>query len=184
AAYNTNTAYVADIRYASLANYLANSPQPFACPAENYVSAAQRAMGWNHRVRSVALNAAVGEGNKYMSPNPYGWTSWYNAKKSTDFKTPAPNQSFVFLDVSPDSIDDILFYTPPYPTAEFVALPGNQHDGAAGITFADGHVEMHKWAGGVVPIRSVTYATYLSAIPCSPIDPDMVWLAQHTPQSP
>jgi len=27
-------------------------------------------------------------------------------------------------------------------------------------------------------------ATYLSAIPCSPIDPDMVWLAQHTPQLP
>ena len=26
-----------------------------------------------------------------------------------------------------------------------VDYPGNYHDGAAGISFADGHTEMHRW---------------------------------------
>ncbi|MGA2247413.1 MAG: prepilin-type cleavage/methylation domain-containing protein, partial [Verrucomicrobiota bacterium] len=182
--YNTNTAYVANDNYSSIATYLAHSPNVFACPAENYLSTLQLALGWTHRARSVAMNAAVGNGAKYNSPNPFGWTQWYVAKKATDFKTPAPSQSFVFTDEHPDSIDDILIYVAPYPVSEFTELPGNQHDGAAGMTFADGHVEMHKWTGTVIPNKPVAPYTTVQRVPCSITDPDMLWLAQHTPQSP
>jgi len=180
---NTNTAYLTSDRYSSLANYLGHSPGVFACPAENDVSPMQRMLGWDHRARSVAMNAAVGDGSKYLQPaNPFDWSQWYVAKKTTDFRTPSPGQTWVFSDEHPDSIDDILMYVAPYPTTFIEEFPGNEHDGAAGITFADGHADMHKWSGAMLnsPVRYVT----VQRSPCLLTDPDMLWLEQHTPRSP
>ena len=127
------------------------------------------------------MNAAVGGGPRYPVTN-FGWnaSSWYVASKSTDFNNPGPSRTWVFTDEQPDSIDDALIYVSSYPTTMFTELLANQHDGAAGITFADGHVEMHKWIGPVLPNRPVLY-TGQRQIPCTVTDPDMVWLAQHTP---
>lgn len=82
ASYNTNVNFVVSDTYSSLGSYLGKSAKVFACPAANFVSIPQRNMGWDHRVRSVAMNGAVGVGNKYQSPNPFGWTKWYVATKS------------------------------------------------------------------------------------------------------
>jgi prepilin-type N-terminal cleavage/methylation domain-containing protein/prepilin-type processing-associated H-X9-DG protein len=183
--YNTNTADLVDDRYSLLGGYLGRNYEVFACPAcAYYVSSIQRSRGWDHRMRSVAMNAAVGGGPKNPAAN-FGWnpSSWYVASKSTDFNNPGPAQTWVFTDEHPDSIDDALLYASPYPTATFIQLPANQHDGAAGITFGDGHVEMHKWTGPVVPNRPVKYQTQ-QRVSCTVIDPDMIWLAQHTPQPP
>jgi len=181
---NTNEAYVSDNRFSSLANFLANSPTVFACPAENQISPTQRAIGWDHRARSTSMNGAIGEGNKYEQPGPpFGWAQWYVAKKSTDFRTPTPAQTWVFTDEHPDSIDDILMYVAPFPTTTFVELPGNQHDGAAGINFADGHADLHQWKGSVLPKQPVKFVV-TQQVSCLTTDPDMLWLSQHTPQAP
>ena len=128
------------------------------------------------------MNAAVGDGIKFGYPGPpFGWNPWYVAKKTTDLNNPGPSRTWVFTDEHPDSIDDILLYTAAFPTTTFTELPANQHDGAAGITFADGHVEMHRWIGAVLPNRPVTYTTQ-TQIPCAVTDPDMIWLAQHRRQ--
>ena len=61
--------------------YLGRNYEVFACPAAAYfVRPPQQALGWDHRARSVAMNAAVGDGLKYDNPNPFGWTlqSWYS----------------------------------------------------------------------------------------------------------
>ncbi len=180
---NTNTAYLVDDRYSLLGSYLAKSVRVFACPAANFVSPAQAAMGWSQRMRSIVMNAAVGDGAKYQSPNPFGWTQWYVAKKSSDFHTPGPSDSWVFSDEHPDSVDDALFYTSSYPTTPFIELPGNQHGGACGISFADGRAEMHRWVDAVMTARqNVTY-TLVQRVPCSLTDRDMLWLAQRTPQN-
>jgi prepilin-type N-terminal cleavage/methylation domain-containing protein/prepilin-type processing-associated H-X9-DG protein len=181
--YNTNTADLVDDRYSLLGSYLGRNYEIFACPACAYfVSPIQRTKGWDHRLRSVAMNAAVGGGPKYSVSN-FGWnaSSWYVANKSTDFNNPGPSQTWVFSDEHPDSIDDALIYISSYPTTMFTELPANQHDGAASLTFADGHVEMHRWIGPVLPNRPALY-TGQRQIPCTVTDPDMVWLAQHTPQ--
>jgi prepilin-type N-terminal cleavage/methylation domain-containing protein/prepilin-type processing-associated H-X9-DG protein len=182
---NTNTAYMVDDRYSLLGGYLGRSAQVFACPAcAYYVSPVQQSRGWDHRVRSVVMDAAVGDGNKYSQPgNPFGWTQWYVAKKTTDFNNPGPSRTWVFTDEHPDSIDDAVLYSSPYPTTSFTELPANQHDGAASVTFADGHVEMHHWTGTVIPKHPVQYTVY-AQVPCSVTDPDMLWLAEHTPQVP
>ncbi|HTI98253.1 MAG TPA: prepilin-type N-terminal cleavage/methylation domain-containing protein [Dongiaceae bacterium] len=184
--YNTNEAVVTSETYASLGGYVAKTPKIYACPAANYASPVQRSLGWDHRVRSVAMDAAVGDGVKYGGSSPFGWTQWYVAKKTSDFHFPGPSDCWVFTDEHPDSIDDCLLYTASYRVTSFTELPGNQHGGACGITFADGHAEIHLWKGQVMNAhRSVVYKTVIGStqqVPCANNDVDMIWLANHTPQ--
>ena len=187
--WNTNTLYLTSSLYSDIAVYMGGNYTVFQCPAcTYYVSSLQRSRGWDHRARSVAMDAAVGDGHKYgMSVNnvsgtaPWNWPVWYVAKKTTDLNNPGPSRTWVFTDQHPDSIDDLILYTAPFPTTTFTELPGNQHDGAAGITFGDGHVEMHNWIGPVLANRPVEYNSQ-NQTPCTVTDPDMVWPAQHTPQ--
>ena len=189
--YNTNTDYFTNDKYSLLGGYLGRSAGVFACPAANYVSTAESKLGWSHRSRSVAMNGAVGNGDKYQEPaNPFGFTSWYVAKKSTDFHSPGPSDVWVFTDEHPDSIDDAVLYDANYPDTEFTELPGSQHAGACGMGFADGHAEIHKWLGlnANVPVIYMNNTGQTIAnggrqrVPCSSSDPDMNYLAQHTPQ--
>ena len=180
--FNTNTSYLIDDAHSLLGNYLGRSASVFACPAANFVSPAEAALGWAHRSRSVAMDGAVGDGDKYQEPsNPFGWTSWYIVKKLSGFHVPGPSDVWVFSDEHPDSIDDALLYTSSYPVTSFTELPGSQHGGACGLAFGDGHSEMHKWRGPIAT-RPVKF-TVQQQIACSITDPDMVYLALHTPQN-
>jgi prepilin-type N-terminal cleavage/methylation domain-containing protein/prepilin-type processing-associated H-X9-DG protein len=177
---NINTAKLVNDGSSLLGSYLGRNYKVFACPAANFVSPAQRALGWDHRVRSVAMNGSVGDGNKF---NP-GWANIHIVKKSTGFHTPGPSDVWLFLDEHPDSIDDETFYTPNYTAGitELLEIPGCQHAGACGITFADGHSEIHKWKGKYAnrPVKYV-YSAGPGANPVPSSDPDLAWLAQHTP---
>lgn len=181
---NTNVTYVSSDKYALLGNYLSQNLKVFACPAADFVSPAQAAVGWDHRVRSIAMDGAMGDGDKYQQPSkPFGWTQWYVARKTTDLRYPGPSDSWVFTDEHPDSVDDALLYTAPYAVTSFTELPGNQHGGACGISFADGHAEIHKWKDAVMTAhRTISYTT-VQQVTCSISDADMLWLAAHTPQN-
>lgn len=180
---NTNTSYLINDAHSLLGNYLGQSAKIFACPAANYVSPAESAVGWSQRSRSVAMNGAVGDGDKFQSPTPYGWTQWYVAKKSTSFNTPGPSDVWVFSDEHPDSIDDALLYSASYAVTSFTELPGCQHGGACGMAYADGHSEIHKWIGPVMAAHQQVTYTHVGGVPCSVSDPDIIFLAQHTPQN-
>jgi prepilin-type N-terminal cleavage/methylation domain-containing protein/prepilin-type processing-associated H-X9-DG protein len=181
--YNTNTDYLVSDKYSLLGTYLNKTVRVFACPAANYVSPSEQLVGWDHRARSIAMNGAIGDGNKYQSPSPFGWTQWYVARRSSDFHTPGPSDCWVFTDEHPDSVDDALLYTSSYATTSFIELPGNQHGGACGISFADGHAEVKKWNGSVLTAhQTVTYTTVQQQT-CLITDNDMLWLAARTPQN-
>ena len=176
---NTNTDNLVNDKFSLLGSYLGVSYKVFACPAANFVSPAQSAAGWDHRVRSVAMDGAVGGGIKFTGE---GWTnaaSFYVAKKSTDFHTPGPSDCWVFTDEHPDSIDDGILYTPNYPYPALLEVPGCQHGGACGLALADGHSEIHKWRGQFAN-QPVTYGLLRNvAVPRT--DPDLLWLVEHTP---
>jgi prepilin-type processing-associated H-X9-DG protein len=122
------------------------------------------------------MDASLGDGgvSKY---NP-GW-AMYVAKKATDIHIPGPSDTYVFLDEHPDSIDDGIFYTPNVPWGQLLELPGCQHAGACGVTFADGHSEVHKWRGKFAdqPVKYIYTIRY--TVPMN--DPDMMWLESRTP---
>ena len=64
--------------------------------------------------------------------------------KSTDIGADLPAQRFVFIDVNPASICTPAFGVD-MAQAVFVHYPSPMHEGGGIVTFADGHVESHKW---------------------------------------
>ena len=181
---NTNTSYLVDDTHSLLGNYLARSAKVFACPGAQFVSPAERSLGWSQRSRSVAMNGAVGDGDKYQQPGkPFSWSAWYVAKKGSDFHQPGPSDVWVFSDEHPDSIDDAIMYTSSYATTPFIELPGTQHGGACGMAYADGHSEVHKWKGQTLTTHQQVTFTTVQQVACPLTDPDMLFLAQHTPQN-
>jgi prepilin-type N-terminal cleavage/methylation domain-containing protein/prepilin-type processing-associated H-X9-DG protein len=179
---NTNTDFLVNDTYSLLGSNLGKNAKVFACPAANFVSSAQRSAGWDHRARAVAMNSSVGYGNKYSSYS--NWANYTIILKSTGFNSPGASDVWVFMDEHPDSLEDGILYTSPNPLTTLTEMPGLQHGGACGITFADGHAEIHKWKGSVIPANEkviyVSGATNAKGIATT--DPDNVWLSQHTPR--
>ena len=175
---NTNTDNLINDTYSLLGGYLGRNYQVFACPAvTSYLSPAQSKHGWNNRCRGVSMDGALGDGIKYnqMTNAVY----WYLATKLSEIHVPGPSDVYVFLDEHPDSLDDGIFYTFNRPWGSLVELPGCQHNNACGVSFADGHSEIHKWRGAF----SHQPVTYIYTINKGVLmnDPDMLWLAARTP---
>jgi prepilin-type N-terminal cleavage/methylation domain-containing protein/prepilin-type processing-associated H-X9-DG protein len=173
-----------------LGSYIGNQLQVFRCPADVYVSPSQREEGWQYRCRSIAMNGNLGQGVRWN----FGWQAPYEnvLLKMSDFTTPAPANSWVFLDEHPDWLDDAQFYINPGETngvGEFTEIPGNYHNNACGISFADGHCEIHKWQDARIEWAAlpVTYVyqhnlggggiTFSASNPSK----DLAWMAQRTP---
>ncbi len=137
---NTNVQFLTEDKFAKLGRYLGKSKNVFRCPADVYLSQAQRNRGWTERVRSISGNIGIGNGNAEGGP----WEPIYkHIKKATEFLYPGPAETWVYLDEHPCSINDAGFFNPK-PTS-WIDQPASYHNGAAGFAFADGHSEVHKW---------------------------------------
>ena len=66
---------------------------------------------------------------------------------------PNPANLFIFCEEHPDSINDQeldVQITSTVLGGNWIDLPSNLHNGAGPFSFADGHVEIHKWVGKLV----------------------------------
>jgi len=63
--------------------------------------------------------------------------------------------------------------------ARIIDFPASFHNGAAGISFADGHAEIRKWVDARTK-PAVRYNNALALNVSSPNNLDMIWLAQRT----
>lgn len=174
---NTNTIYLSDPRYSILAPYSGKDARLFKCSADQYVSAIQRARGWRERVRSVSQNVYAANGNATAGPSD---TSYLQVRKLTGLVNPNPSETWVSIDEHPDSIDDGALFAPQF--QQWVELPANYHDGGAGVTFADGRAEIHRWQGSV--LKFPISFSYFSAFTPAANDPDIQWLRYRTPRRP
>ncbi len=137
---NTNAAFVARGSFAAFAD---RSARIYRCPTDRVLSQVQKQAGWSARVRSYSMNAMVGDAgnNSRYGTNIFN-PQYRQFKRSSDFEQ--PTEIFVFLDEHPDSINDGYFLNR-LEDLEWIDLPASYHNGAAEFTFADGHVEMHRW---------------------------------------
>jgi len=121
------------------------------------------------------MNGAVGIGNKLATDGLLNCEKIY--AKTTDVNRPTPANLWVFVDEHPDSINDGSFFNAQR-NPEWIDLPSNQHNGACGFAFADGHSEIHKWRSSVTkyPVKLVDW----SRTPVALQDPDFSWLLQRT----
>ena len=170
---NTNILFLTNEKYSKLAKYFGNTKNIFKCPADQYVSPAQRARGWTARVRSISGNIGVGDGNAETGP----WEPIYKHIRTTsEFIYPGPAETWVYLDEHPDSINDAGFFNPRQ--SSWVDQPATYHNGAAGLAFADGHPEIHKWKGSLAQPRAQKVKLNNTIVALARTgDPDIRWLS-------
>ena len=152
------------IKQSLLSPYMSGSINIYKCPADNYLSSPQRALGWSGRTRSISMNAFFGPYDKY----PGNWSQGRNtffANYRQWLKLSAvskPSVFFVTLDEHPDSINDGFFLNDPNNNGAgaWGDGPASYHGGAGGLSFADGHSEIHKWLSATtkIPVKFMNFA--------------------------
>jgi prepilin-type N-terminal cleavage/methylation domain-containing protein/prepilin-type processing-associated H-X9-DG protein len=137
---NTNTVLLTK---GGLGPYISRSAGVYRCPSDNVLSDLQVQAGWERRVRSISMNAMVGDAGVFSS----GGSNTNNPDYKQFFKVsqvPKPSQIFVFIEEHPDSINDGYFLNKP-DSSQWFDLPASYHNGGANLSFTDGHSEMHHW---------------------------------------
>lgn len=137
---NTNTAL---LTRGGIGPYTSRSAGVYRCPSDNVLSDLQIQAGWEKRVRSISMNAMVGDAGIFST----GGANTNNPDYKQFFKVtqvPKPSQIFVFIEEHPDSINDGYFLNKP-DSRQWFDLPASYHNGAVNLSFTDGHSEMHHW---------------------------------------
>ena len=159
---NTNLAYLTG---SELGPYTGRSARIYKCPSDRVP-----APNGPH-IRSMSMNSLVGD--------PGELTNRFNPLYVQFYKTAEvrnPSGIFVFLDEHADNLNDGFFMN----RLEDIAwgnLPGSYHNGAANLSFVDGHLESHRW---VVPgtIRRILGKKF-DTFPAAPAA-DFEWLKART----
>ena len=145
------------IKQSLLSPYMSGSINIYKCPADNYLSSAQRALGWSGRTRSISMNAFFGPYDKYAGNWSQGRNTFFANYRQWLKLTSVlkPSAFFVTLDEHPDSINDGFFLNDPnnYGAGAWGDAPASYHGGAGGFSFADGHSEIHKWLSATTKVR-------------------------------
>ena len=160
---NTNPAFLLSGR---LAPYVNNDLAVYKCPAD--LSLAQN----GPRLRSISMNSLVGD--PLINPNRFNPT-WTQFLKFTQF--PGPANFYVFIEEHPDTINDGYFMNR-WDTVKWGNLPASWHNSAANISWADGHVERHRWLPDTVrpPVKGAVGSGGFVPSPAT----DYVWLRDRT----
>jgi len=137
---NTNLSFLA---HSPLASYLERGHEVFLCPSDRILSDEQRGAGWSRRVRSMALNAMIGDasGSRTNLFNPWN-PSYRQYLRVTDVSN--PSGIFTFLDENADSLGDGYFLNN-LDESKWLHLPASYHSGSGNLAFVDGHVEARAW---------------------------------------
>jgi hypothetical protein len=122
--------------------------------------------------------------NCTASPDDYrGLPNKYRIiRRTSDMVQPGPAETLVFLDERADSINDayfVIFMNPKGRDATLSNWPASYHDGAGGVSFADGGAASRRWLD---PRTNPAWkpGLYLG-FPArqSPDNPDVEWLQNH-----
>ena len=180
---NTNTAALRDPARSKFALYL-TAVEVYHCPADH--STVRTPAGTFPRVRSMGMSQAYGGPGDWL--DPAGFQANVTSKKyrvfykTTDIVDPSPSQCYVMLDEHPDSINAGGFANSMVESpgaARIVDFPASYHNGAAGISFADGHAEIKKWLDPRTK-PAVRNDGQLTLNVASPNNRDMIWLSDRT----
>jgi prepilin-type N-terminal cleavage/methylation domain-containing protein/prepilin-type processing-associated H-X9-DG protein len=137
---NTNAVLLTE---GGLGPYTSRAARLYRCPMDSAVSDIQARAGWTSRVRSISMNAMVGNAGWYLQAGANVNNPEYRQFLKLG-QIPQPARIFVLTEEHPDSINDGYFLNKP-DSLEWIDLPASYHNGAANLAFADGHVEMHRW---------------------------------------
>jgi len=175
---NTNSTYILDPRYALFGNYI-KTIKVYLCPTDrNTVTLSGQTYP---KLRSYSLNAYlgwVGEWDDRMGPLDGRRLPLYKIfKKHSELVAAMPGGVFLFQDVNPNSIC-WPFFGVQMVQDYFFNWPNSSHNRGGVVSFADGHVDYHRWRDQ----RTITAysAAYHEHRDSSPNNADLVWLRERT----
>ena len=149
------------------------------CPADR--STSRHGGRLYPRVRSVSMNCWLNSEGPWEGLNQYKVM-----RKVSDMTAPGPVSTFVLTDEREDRINNGFFvvdmrgFNPrDLNTLQLVDIPASYHNGAGGVTFADGHSEIKKWLDPRTkpPIR---LGRDLPLMAASPNNRDVLWLQERS----
>lgn len=168
--------------------YCGNSTALWRCPADN-------------KYGCIASSGPY-KGQSFPRQRSYSMLSWFNSidcdsfvgcsgytkyKKMSDVVNPGPSMTIVLLDERCDSINDGEWCTslngwPSQPSQWYlIDFPASYHGGAGGVSFVDGHAEVHKWRDP----RTTPPIGHLGSLNVlSPNNPDAYWVMERSTRKP
>jgi prepilin-type N-terminal cleavage/methylation domain-containing protein len=159
-------------RSSIMAPFMGNQLGVYRCPADNIPS------DNGQRLRTYSMQSQMG--NLYT----YDLTRAYNANYAAFIKASElgsrlqPVDAIVFLEENMCSMNDGYLQvnngTPVFPD-----VPGSYHIWSCGMSYADGHAELHKWRTTVLNIP-VKYNYRADSIGTGIGNYDWNWFSQHT----
>ncbi|HTI71326.1 MAG TPA: type II secretion system protein [Candidatus Limnocylindria bacterium] len=176
---NTNVAILLNKSNSWFAPYI-QAAGVYKCPAD--VSRIKLGGAKYSRVRSMSMSQAMGGPGGWLPPGTSyidGQTKYKIYHKTTDYS--GPSLLYVLLDEHPDSINAGGFANMMVENAaqaRIIDYPASYHNGAAGISFADGHAEIKKWLDSrtIQPVKFYDMPLNVA----SANNKDMIWLSERT----
>jgi len=94
--------------------------------------------------------------------------------KLSQMMIPGPSQLVIITEEAPLSLNEGSLAASVNPSnAIWIDYPSTLHDNGCVVSFADGHVELHKWVGTALILTGLP-----STKRVQPTDPDWLWFAQ------
>jgi prepilin-type N-terminal cleavage/methylation domain-containing protein/prepilin-type processing-associated H-X9-DG protein len=128
-----------DLQVSSLFPYV-KTVAIFHCPAD--VSGYKEGPFFYPHPRSYSMNCYLAPEHNWTTVGEEGTRNFF---KDTDMTIPGPSMTYVMLDESQYSINDSFFVSDPTQGNYWQDVPAVRHGGACGISFGDGHAEIHIW---------------------------------------
>ena len=145
----------------------------YKCPGDSSMYSDARGNG-GARGRSISMNGDLGDPALGLQT---GGDRVY--RKISNLSLPGPANTWVFIDEREDNINDGFFFVDmtgmDNPASTHIGdFPASYHAGGGGLSFADGHSEIHHWRDPrtTPPIKS----SGMSYGQLSPNNQDMAWL--------
>jgi prepilin-type N-terminal cleavage/methylation domain-containing protein len=170
-----------DIVKSPLWPYCGKSAAIWKCPADR--SVVRRGGVALPRVRSISMDAWFNSSD--VANFEPGGAHFRIYKRYGDMVDPGPSMTWLFMDEREDSINDGelvvgMYGWPDQPNQwTLVDYPASYHLNAAGISYADGHSEIHRWVDPrtMPPIRDPSNIPYNSQMAGNQ---DIYYLMLHT----
>jgi prepilin-type N-terminal cleavage/methylation domain-containing protein/prepilin-type processing-associated H-X9-DG protein len=145
----------------------------YICPADNTAVLNNYVQTSTPKTRSMSMNG-------WVSPAPPSVQDLGSSvgcviyHKAGDLNNPGSSRIWLLMDENPWSINDAFMVCNPQDTT-WVDHPASYHNRACGISFCDGHAEIHKWTDPAVYNYSLADAA--AKLDPSPVNPfDLQWL--------
>ncbi len=173
-----------------LAPYMGGQLGVYRCPADNIPS------DNGQRLRTYSMQGQVGPSKKDANGNLTQVLQFQSYAKTYTkmgqiIGTPGPSDLIIFLEENMYSmndgwlqVDNAFTATGYAALATFPDLPGSYHKWSCGMSFADGHAEIHKWVGSIIKKPVVYGVGYVQPVvpvgnPTGSTAVDWLWFTSH-----